>query len=252
KSYRLAEAMGAVWFWHDAEGGEPEWELDVLPQWNDPAWVRWSLASLGMLDQHPMELLDNIADYPHLDPIHGAHTNRFENEFQEHKVIQRQAGPHRDMLGEPGTPPVDLINITTYHGPGLLISDMRMPNADTVIAITHTPVDDGRVKVWHGLMVKGMSGSTQHTAEDAAEAHALEAQNRLGFAQDFEVWQHKAPCFQGMYVAGDGPFRKVRQWYRQFYNPRRQKDEFTPPAGQRYLAKGVAPFTPVAEFPETV
>ena len=32
----------------------------------------------------------------------------------------------------------------------------------------------------------------------------------------------KAPIFQIMQIKNDGPFPKVRDWYRQFYNPREE------------------------------
>ena len=42
----------------------------------------------------------------------------------------------------------------------------------------------------------------------------------MALAQDVEVWQHKRPCINPMAVRGDGPFGKLRIWYKQFYNPR--------------------------------
>ena len=44
--------------------------------------------------------------------------------------------------------------------------------------------------------------------------------SRAAFAQDFEIWQHKRPALQILQVPTDGPFARVRTWYKQFYHPR--------------------------------
>ena len=63
KSWTVVESLGAVFVWHDPEGGEPEWEHPSLPQWDNPAWVRPKWDHLGIVNQHPQELVDNICDY---------------------------------------------------------------------------------------------------------------------------------------------------------------------------------------------
>jgi len=78
KSWTVVESLGAVFVWHDPEGGEPEWDPPSLPQWEDPAWVRPKWDHLGVLQQHGQEIVDNICDYGHLSPIHGSTVARFE------------------------------------------------------------------------------------------------------------------------------------------------------------------------------
>jgi len=76
------------------------------------------------------------------------------------------------------------------------------------------------MKVWHGLLVK--SRSPVATAEDIAGAREFQDTGLVALSQDFDVWNNKAPCFNILQVADDGPFGKARTWYRQFYNPRAQ------------------------------
>jgi 3-ketosteroid 9alpha-monooxygenase subunit A len=106
----------------------------VRPKWDH----------LGVLNQHPQEMVDNICDYGHLSPIHGSPSQRFENEFKGHKAIQRQCGGHRTLVAPDGVSP-DLHTITTYHGPGVLMSDLT-GMYEGVMLITHTPVDDGTAR----------------------------------------------------------------------------------------------------------
>jgi 3-ketosteroid 9alpha-monooxygenase subunit A len=237
KSWTVAERIGCVFVWHDPEGGAPEWEAPDLPEWHDPSWVRWKIDHLGVLNSHPQEYIDNIADYAHLGPVHGSKVEYFENEFRGHLAIQRQGGGHRTLESSAGMLETD----TVYHGPGFLLSHARgwAPN---VIYIAHTPIDDGVTQVWHATLVKGQSGSVPPTPQDVAAARAYQAADCAAFAQDFDVWKYKRPCLNVLQVPGDGPFHKGRIWYKQFYNPRARKQEFLKQVeGVMHYAKGVAP-----------
>lgn len=246
KSWTVVESLGAVWVWHDPEDGEPEWEHPSLPQWNDPSWVRWKFDHLGVLQQHAQEVIDNIADYSHLGPIHGSTVQKYENEFRGHLATQRQCGPHRTLVGADGVSPI-LDTLTTYHGPGVLISYLT-GFFDSIMLITHTPIDDGSIKVWHALLVKSPGGNATVTVPDTIAARQFQAAALAAFAQDLEIWAHKAPCISGLYLPSDGPFMKTRVWYKQFYNPRAKKQEFLDQCEGVYVPRGAVPYT---EMPQT-
>ena len=73
---------------------------------------------------------------------------------------------------------------------------------------------------------------------DIAIAKAYEDAGLLAFAQDFEIWANKRPCLNPMMVRGDGPFDKVRIWYRQFFNPRARAKEFQARVNGRIIGRG--------------
>ncbi|WP_028008874.1 Rieske 2Fe-2S domain-containing protein [Solimonas flava] len=236
RSWPVVESMGAVFVWHDPEGGEPEWDAPFLQEWNDPAWTHWTFDDLGKIDTHPQEIVDNITDAAHFGPVHGSRTKFFENEFRGHLAIQRMGGGHRTLVAQGG--PM-LVTEAVYHGPSILIT--RMSGLyDSYIFIAHTPVDDGSSYVWHALLVKSTSGGAA-TAADHAAARQYQDMALAAFAQDFEVWKHKRPCIQGMFVQGDGAFRKQRTWYKQFYNPRAQKQEFLKQVEGIHVPRGMEP-----------
>ena len=203
--------------------------------------MRWKFDHLGILNQHPQEVIDNICDYGHLSPIHGSTVQKYENEFEGHYAIQRQCGPHRTLVGENGVSPV-LSTVTVYHGPGVLISHLG-GLYEAVLFITHTPVEDGSIKVWHSLLVKSPSGSAVATHTDMIAARQFQESSRLAFAQDFEVWTNKGPCLNGLFIPSDGPFMKARIWYKQFFNPRAKKHEYLEQCEGFYVPKGIPPFT---------
>ena len=217
KSWPVEERMGCVFVWHDPEGGAPDYDCPALAEWDDPAWMRWeALDHMGTINSHPCEILDNMADLPHLTAMHGgARSAYFENEFDGHVVIQRQGMTSR----QPGVPPDHVFgNLTWYTGPGVLLSRLLNQPTEGVIFIAHTPVDDGVTKVWQAVL----SRSAGDCPTDAERAHAKERQAVLkwGIGQDFEIWSTKQPCLQVMQIPTDGPFDKVRTWYKQFYHPR--------------------------------
>ena len=243
KSWLVKESMGAIWVWHDPEGGEPDYDVPSLPIENDPSWVRPGYDHLGTLNMHPIEAVDNIADYGHFSPIHGSSTEGFENEFHGHEAIQRMRGPHR-TLTDPSTGVSTVLHtITKYVGPGALQSHMT-GMFDSYLVINHTPVEDGKVMVWHGLWVKAPSGQATVTPIDRILGQQFQQTALTAFSQDFECWSQKAPNINGMYLPSDGAFIRARAWYKQFYNPRAKYEEYEEQfEGPVYVPRGSEPYT---------
>jgi 3-ketosteroid 9alpha-monooxygenase subunit A len=230
KSWPVVESMGCIFVWHDPEEGEPEYPVPVVEEWNDPAWVHWKIDHLGELASHPQEVIDNIVDVAHLGPIHGSTLQYYENEFRGHLVIQRQGGGHKTLVEGNALLETD----TWYTGPGILLS--RLTGLyDAVMFIAHTPVEDGSLKAWHGLLVK--SDNEVATEADVAMARTYQEAALLAFAQDLEVWSAKRPCTQVLQIPSDGPYGKLRAWYKQFYNPRAEANAWHAKVNGTYTVK---------------
>jgi len=242
KTWTVQERAGCIWMWHDPEGAAPHYDLPPFENWDNPRWVKWKIDQLGLLACHPQEILDNMADKAHLVPVHGSKDMvSFENTFDDHIVRQLLSAGHRTLTSSDGP----MTNDTWYTGPGILQSRM-VGEQSSVILICHTPVDDGVVKVWHGLHV--CSPNEVATEEDVANARAYQEASRLAFAQDFEIWANKRPCLQPLQVVGDGPFAKVRIWYQQFFNPIARAREFQSRVNGTVVTRGTssAPWADVA------
>jgi 3-ketosteroid 9alpha-monooxygenase subunit A len=235
RSWLVKESFGCVFAWHDPEEGEPDFDLPAVNEWDDPAWVRWKLDHLGVLACHPQEVLDNMADVAHLGPVHGSVVEYFDNEFDGVICRQKQGGGHRTLVSDNAAM---LETDTWYTGPGILMSRMT-GLADSLMLIAHTPVDDGVIKVWHGLLVKAQNAVVGEA--DIAMARAYQAASCAAFAQDFDVWANKRPCFQVLQLPTDGPFGKVRIWYRQFYNPRARAGDVHKQVNGVHTVRGMPP-----------
>lgn len=218
QTYTVVERGGILWMWHDPEGLEPEYDLpDFGGHYGAPGWVEWKIDFMGDLDSHGIEIVDNMADYGHFIPIHGAKDFRyFANEFKGHSLHQHYSAGHRTLTAAEGD---QLVLDTWYEGPGFLQSEMAGEFA-SFIMIANTPIEDGRTRTWHALMVQVNDGTRPITEDDRAAALAYQEGSRLAFAQDVEIWQNKRPSINPLAIPSDGPYGKVRLWYKQFFNPR--------------------------------
>jgi len=231
RSWPVTERWGIVFCWNDPEGLEPDFDLPVFPEWDDPAYVRWEgLDHLTDLPCHPIEVFDNNSDYAHLNYLHGGRTLYYENEVDGVYYHQRQSvasyrtdfGPEWERLPgvdagrtEPGEQPLSTDN--AYHGVGLNAARFFELQAAELIAAT--PIDDGSCRVWQGAMVRAPSG----VVDDQARAHARMLNQMFGNGlgvHDGEIWQTKRAATQIMQLPTDGPFGQARIWYSQFFNPR--------------------------------
>lgn len=235
QTWPIVERAGCIFAWYDPENGTPDYDVPAFEDYDDPAWVQWKIDHLGELACHPQEILDNMADKAHLEPVHGSRDMQsFENEFNDHVIRQILKAGHRTLASDGGD---YMTNDTWYTGPGILQSRM-IGEHPSLMLICHTPIDDGVVKVWHALLVK--SPNAVATEADIALAREYQESSRVAFAQDFEIWGNKRACIHPMMVQGDGPFHKVRIWYKQFFNPRARAEEFQKRVNGTVVTKGTA------------
>ena len=214
-AFPVVERYGAIYYWHDPEGGEPDYDIPPVPEWDDPHYVRWEFDELGAMNLHQIEVVDNICDIQHLYPIHASHQNYFEVILKGHQAWQLMGGKHELLGADAG---ISEFN-TYYTGPGILMSRYIADNAnDSIMYIAHTPIDDGSVYVWHAVLSK--VADREPTAEHIEQAKAQQKMSCEAFEADFEIWSNKQPCIRPMQMPADGNFLKVRTWYKQFYNPR--------------------------------
>ena len=229
-TFQVQEKYGCIFAWYDSEGGEPDFNLPVIAQWDNPAFNQWELDHLGLLPCHPKEVIDNICDVAHLGPTHGGYSEYFHNVFDGIEVRQRQGGYHRAL--EVG---YMLETDTYYTGPGVLVSEFNEGNSVQFIA--HTPVDDGSLMCWHGLLTH--SGKQVADEESKGIHKQYQAGSLAAFAQDFDIWMNKAPALTVLAVPGDGAYGKVKIWYQQFFHPRAEAANFQSRVNGTYTVKGM-------------
>lgn len=215
RSYVARDYGGFVIAWHDPEGGDPEFEPALLPEYDDPQWLRCEIHHHGDADLHQAELIDHHVDKIHIVTVHGQdNVSDWVTHIDGVHVSQRST---QVILA--GDPPVEMRSVyaSDYRGPGIMVMRVEGPQP-MVIYSASTPVEDGTTRFWNSLLLKA-SGSvpdkdTEALAQDIGKAmyHA--------FHEDHDILCKKRPSINPKLVPGDGAFRQIRTWYRQFFNPR--------------------------------
>jgi 3-ketosteroid 9alpha-monooxygenase subunit A len=210
KSWRIDERNGFIFVWHDPDGGEPDYEIPLMPEHGDPGWTEWAL-SMKTIATHPREIIENVADRAHFSTVHNTKVTEFENEFDGHRAVQRSAGIAYPRAG--GTDEFKIV--ATYHGPGYQVSQMdsKLPN---VLVNCHTPIDHGSLHLRFGVKLKKVGPLDKIEGYAATYVDNL----ALGFGEDVAIWEHKQWRDRPVLCDGDGPITKLRKWYAQFYAPR--------------------------------
>lgn len=234
RSYPAEERFGCTFAWHDPEGGLPDFELPDVSEWDDPFWLRCTFDDLGTIQVHPQEIVDNLGDTAHFGPIHGMHITYFDNIIEGPRATQRSGGRHNTMTSAHGVLDSDAL----YTGPGILIARYG-GETDAVQMIMHTPVEDGATQIWQGIITRAQ---TSPPSDADLETHSAFQQVGLAsFSQDFDIWRTKAPAINILRLPTDGPFHRIRAWYRQFYNPRARAAELQARANGHHKTPGTAP-----------
>lgn len=203
----VVEKYGLIWAWYHPEGREPIWELPEIPEMCDPEYIkpargRWPVNTAIQ------ELAENGVDFPHLKFLHGnPEIPTADYHFDAHNY-------HVNMMNG--------YNIGHQCGPGLAIFRF------TTHGITATMVSY-TVPITREKSMMNMSFTHRRYPEGSAEAKVAEqmvkhmvgeaeGEQSAGFESvDMIVWNNKKYRQQPLLCDGDGPIRKYRTWFRQFY-----------------------------------
>jgi 3-ketosteroid 9alpha-monooxygenase subunit A len=214
-AWRVREVNGVVLVHFDPSGGEPQFDVPVIPEFGGEGWLPWATSQYH-IKTHPREVVDNLADKAHFAFVHTTEIDEFRFECDGITATQHVRG--RALLANGG---VDAFSSrTTYFGPAYLL--MRMDGAlQNYMILLHTPVDENSLDLRLGVMLK-IVGSRERT-EGYVKGYLDNL--RRGFEDDLEIWEHKVYRDPPLLCDGDGPIGKLRRWYRQFYVPESQPKE---------------------------
>lgn len=204
-TWPVVERNGMVMIWHDAEGGEPSFEVPALPELADPDWLpvevkQWRVRA-SWLDMN-----ENCVDGAHFVFIHGtdaipATTAEMQGHVHVAKSIFKMEAPGG---------PVDADLTTTDHGPGLQTVHINglIP---TLMVNTATPIDDEYSDVRFAYTVK-----TDRDPSKRGLARAIIEDLKQQFESDLPIWENKRCLDRPVLCESDGPIGTYRRWYAQF------------------------------------
>ena len=207
-TWPVLERNGIVFVFHARGGGPPEYEIPVLAEYGDPAWLPWSTKCLTVRTQ-PREIVENVADKAHFPPVHRTEVEVFENSFDEIRAVQHTIGVAHPVGG--GEDRFDLT--ATYYGPAYQITVMDGVLSSRLL-LAHTPIDAESLHLRFGVMLRHVGGNPARTEKFAA---GYISNLQRGFEEDIALWENKKWRDRPVLCDGDGPIGKLRRWYRTFY-----------------------------------
>ncbi len=233
KTWPVREVAGLLFVYHSHRAEDrskpPLFELPALEEITSGRLIHRGRHEFGELRMHLLEFPENGPDTAHFGPLHSKmtlpwtqirmpfveidHQARWDTDPDEAHVAHFDNKATLKIFGRL-VPRSGASARMTFIGPGGLgILRISIPDmGDVLILETHTPVAPLRVNVglrWFAdpkmprLLVSYVVGNwvSQLTA-------------------DMRIWERKAYNERPMVVENDGPVHRLRNWYRQFYEPR--------------------------------
>ena len=228
KTYVIQEKNGFIIYWHDENGGKPQWEVPVT---NDDEWTEIRTADF-LLNSHPQETTENSVDIGHFSVVHKYSNIITIKELNaEGAYLNAAYGFNRapeGFIGK-GTKGIKAeINIHVY-GLGYSFVEVDLPEMQlkTRQYVFPTPVGDDKINLKIGMSVnKNYKASKIHPALSILPKKMLTRillnKAFAGYvhdvSQDFKIWENKVYMDHPALAKGDGPIGKYRQWAKQFYS----------------------------------
>lgn len=207
-AFRVHEHSGMILAYFGPEGSEPEYEVPVIEELNDPAWTPMQYSQIEIAT-HPREVIENIADYAHFLPVHNTLIDDFRVVIDGPRATQHSVGRGHNLKNEP----IPVVSVATYHGPAIQFTRLQWAY-DMVLINAHIPIEENKLLLRFGVTLKAGVGVTLPPA--VLDAHIAAA--RDGYFEDVAIWENKCWRDQPVFADGDGPIGEVRKWYSGFFS----------------------------------
>lgn len=192
RAYPTLERNHMIWAWYHAEGGEPFYDVPVVPEFDDPEW-----SDIVVRDFHvavsAQDMAENNVDFAHFRFVHGT------DAIPEDSFVTD--GCYKKTVGGGGT--------FVREGFGLGLGVLRVKDFVTFLSST-TPVDAGNVHVrW---VFSSPLAAGEGTVLAAADSFLD------GVSQDIAIWENKVYRDPPVITRTEKLILEHRRWSRQFYS----------------------------------
>jgi len=209
RTYPVVERNGLTMVWYHPEGGEPQWEVPEIPEFNDPESFSEMTTRIYSIEAPWQELAENGVDSAHFRYVHNTEEvpvlDSYEPTFPVSKMRSTQKFPTPRGV-------VDGRIDADQHGPGFSI--VRFTGiVDTYLMGCNTPIDETRCEMRFNFCVRKLGDDSFSSAVGDAFVSEVDRQVR----EDKPIWENKAHLVRPALADTDGPITKFRKWARQFY-----------------------------------
>ena len=215
RTYPVVECSGVIWAWYHPRGVAPLFDLDTVPELEDPAWCEPERYAWEV-DTPIQEAGENAVDVAHFVSVHGAQDvpkARITLDGHRRETRLTVMAPAIDEDGNldlTALAPVELV--TTSCGPGMGTQVFGF-GSHVVMLATSAPITSRRMKMTFAFT---WPLDVSESAQMIARGLAAEIVRQV--KQDIPIWENKTYHAHPMLCDGDGPVAKYRRWFGQFYD----------------------------------
>jgi phenylpropionate dioxygenase-like ring-hydroxylating dioxygenase large terminal subunit len=192
RAYPTIERNHMIWAWHHLDGGEPFYDVPVVPEFDEPGWQPHIMREFHIATCC-QEMAENNVDRVHFVYVHGTDAVP-EEEFVVDGAYKRAARTDGSF---------------TREGFGLGLGVLRVPGRVTFVSST-TPVDEDNVHVrWIFTAPRALGEEALQAAADGFCA---------GVSQDIPIWENKVYREPPVLRPEEKDISEHRRWCRQFYS----------------------------------
>lgn len=198
------ERNGAIWAWHAPDGRDPDYEIPVIDEVEDPGWEEVHRRSWTIRTQI-QEMAENGVDGAHFQTVHGA-TAVPDSEIHVAGAtrVAIQKAPMRTSRGE-------ATSVITVTNVGLGLSFTRFTGLIETTSLNFVrPIDADSTELTV-VFLQPMG----HASRGGTRAIIADLEKQIG--EDIPIWEHKIYRPKPVLCDGDGPIAEYRSWCRQFY-----------------------------------
>lgn len=213
-SYPLREANGVIWAWYHPRNIAPLFDVQVYPEFTDPAWAphtryEWRSAI------NVQEEAENAVDTAHFQFIHGSPAVPEGFGVYEGHIRRTGTDGVRDItLADGTTKKIETAVRTWANGAGQKITMLKGETTVwLMVLVTPIEVDDFEIRF-----------AFTHPKCDPGSPEAAIFKQRCdliagetGVIADLPIWDHKIHRPRPILCDGDGPILAYRKWFEQFY-----------------------------------
>jgi 3-ketosteroid 9alpha-monooxygenase subunit A len=209
RSWPVVERNNLVWIWYHPNNDPPSFDVPDVPEASDPAWSSYQHFSWKIRTCN-QEIGENSVDRAHFRYVHGTVT--VPESTLEVDGVFRRAIQEITMK----TPRGEVPGRIEIRASGMGCSMTRFTGiCDTVLVISHTPIDENYVQANFSFLQKKMPENDPKQRVGQAIIRDIVKQMN----EDIPIWENKQYLPRPMLCEEDGPIGQYRRWARQFYLP---------------------------------
>jgi cholesterol 7-dehydrogenase len=231
KSWPCMERNDSVLMWYHAEGSDPLWEPEEMPQITNKEWT-YQGQTTHYINCHIEEIPDNGADIAHFGHLHSpiiAAGTDIRSIFQKKwNIFQHLWVAEWAQMEEPNSHigelrvahdlgflswklPFTRTNVVVHQvGPGLVNLHFKTPFGDVAIVQSVTPVEPMVQRMLHRVYCSRFVPT--FVAKIILYVEALQVD------RDVMIWNNKMWRNKPLFMKEESMMVKHRRWYSQFYS----------------------------------